>query len=98
MLMAIFAHPDDEGLVGPVLVRYAREGVKVILVTATDGRLGTNDFSGLPAGDSLAAIRREELKCAASTLGVELIHLDYYDQFNFRPFVAPASHSNDLFH
>lgn len=82
VLMAIFAHPDDEGLVGPVLARYAREGVKVILVIATDGRLGTNDFSGLSAGDGLAAIRREELKCAASTLGVELIHLDYYDQFN----------------
>lgn len=82
VLMAIFAHPDDEGVVGPVLARYAREGVRVILVTATDGRLGTNDFSGLSAGDGLAAIRREELRCAASKLGVELIHLDYYDQFN----------------
>lgn len=82
VLMAIFAHPDDEGLVGPVLARYAREGVNVILVIATDGRLGTNDFSGLSAGDGLAAIRRDEAKCAASTLGVDLIHLDYYDQFN----------------
>lgn len=82
VLMAIFAHPDDEGLVGPILSRYAREGAEVILVTATDGREGTNDFSDYEAGDELAAIRREELKCAASTLGVELIHLDYYDQFN----------------
>ncbi len=81
VLMAIFAHPDDEGLVGPILARYAREGTDVTLVTATDGRLGTNEFSGLPAGDTLAAIRRDELKCAASTLGVELIHLDYEDQF-----------------
>lgn len=82
VLMAIFAHPDDEGLVGPVLARYAREGDEVILVIATDGRLGTNEFSGLEAGDGLAAIRREEMQCAASTLGVELIHLEYYDQFN----------------
>lgn len=81
VLMAIFAHPDDEGMVGPILAKYARQGAEVILVTATDGRLGTNDFSGLPAGDTLVAIRREELKCAASTLGVELIHLDYEDQF-----------------
>lgn len=81
VLMAIFAHPDDEGLVGPILHKYAREGASVILVTATDGRLGTNEFSGLPAGDELAAVRREELKCAASTLGIELIHLDYEDQF-----------------
>src|SRR5690606_85280 len=45
VLMAIFAHPDDEGLVGPILSRYAREGAEVILVTATDGREGTNEFS-----------------------------------------------------
>ena len=82
VLMAIFAHPDDEGLVGPILSRYAREGVEVILVTATDGREGTNEYTDYEAGDELAAVRREELKCAASTLGIELIHLEYYDQFN----------------
>ena len=67
---------------GPILAKYAQQGVSVILVIATDGRLGTNDFSGLTAGDELAAIRREEMECAASRLGVELIHLDYEDQFN----------------
>lgn len=81
VLMAVFAHPDDEGTVGPILRKFARQGVEVILVTATDGRLGTNDFSGLPAGDTLATIRRGELRCAAEKLGVELIHLDYEDQF-----------------
>ncbi len=79
-LMAIFAHPDDESTVAPMLARYVREGVKVYLVIATDGRLGVNDFSGLEAGDGLVAIRKEELKCAANALGVELIHLDYHDQ------------------
>lgn len=82
VLMAVFAHPDDEGLVGPVLARYAREGADVVLVTATDGRLGTADHVDIPAGDELAAVRREEIKCAASALGVELIHLGYSDQFN----------------
>ncbi|MEX2401090.1 MAG: PIG-L family deacetylase [Rhodothermales bacterium] len=82
VLLAVFAHPDDESTVAPVLARYAREGANVVLVTATDGRLGTNEYSDLPAGDELAAVRRGEMECAASALGVELIHLDYYDQFN----------------
>lgn len=80
-LMAVFAHPDDEGTVGPILRKYAGQGVNVILVTATDGRLGTNEYNNLPPGDSLAAIRRGELRCAAEKLGVELIHLNYEDQF-----------------
>ena len=79
-IMAVFAHPDDESTVGPVLAKYVREGATVHLVIATDGRLGVNDFSGLEAGDGLAAIRREEMKCAATALGVNLIHLNYYDQ------------------
>jgi len=80
VLMAIFAHPDDETLVGPVLAKYANEDVEVILVTVTDGRLGFNDFSGYEDEDELAAVRREELICTADLLGVELIHLDYEDQ------------------
>lgn len=80
VLMAIFAHPDDEMTVGPILARYVREGVKVYLVVCTDGRYGTNDFSGLAAGDGLVTIRKEEMKCAADYLGVELIHLNYHDQ------------------
>lgn len=81
VLMAVFAHPDDESTIAPILARYAREGVKVYVVIATDGRLGVNDFSGLEAGEGLVAIRKEEMKCAADALGVELIHLNYHDQF-----------------
>lgn len=79
-LMAIFAHPDDEMTVAPILSRYVREGIKVYLVVCTDGRYGTNDFSGLKGGDGLAALRRDEMKCAAEKIGVELIHLTYHDQ------------------
>ncbi len=82
VLLGIFAHPDDEGIVGPVLARYAREGKSVTVVMATDGRLGVNEFSGYSAGDELAAVRREEMNCAAEKLGVELVHLEYFDQFN----------------
>ncbi len=81
VLMAVFAHPDDESLVGPILYQYANRGVEVILVTATDGRLGFTDFSGIDDSDELAAVRRDELRCTADLLGVELIHLDYEDQF-----------------
>ncbi|MBX2871162.1 MAG: PIG-L family deacetylase [Saprospiraceae bacterium] len=80
VLMAIFSHPDDESTVAPILSKYVREGARVVLVIATDGRLGTNDFSGLEAGDGLVEIRKEELKCSAEKLGVELIQLDYHDQ------------------
>ena len=79
-LLAIFAHPDDESTVAPILSRYVREGAKVHLVIATDGRYGTNDHTDHEAGEGLVAMRKKEMKCAASKLGVELIHLDYHDQ------------------
>ncbi len=79
-LLAIFAHPDDEQTVAPLLVQSIENGIEVTLVIATDGRLGTNEYTDYEAGDGLAAIRREELKCASATLGVELIHLNYHDQ------------------
>jgi len=80
-LMAVFAHPDDESLVSPVLYQYASRGAEVILVIATDGRLGFTDFTDYDDEAELAAVRRDELKCAADLLGAELIHLDYEDQF-----------------
>ena len=79
-LLAIFAHPDDESTVAPILARYAREGVDVHLAIATDGRLGATPHAGIPAGDLLAAARREEMTCAAAALGVQLVHFDYHDQ------------------
>lgn len=79
-IMAIFAHPDDEMTVSPVLAKYADEGATVHLVICTDGRYGTNDFSGLEGGDGLVAIRKKEMECAAEALGVNLIHLNYHDQ------------------
>jgi LmbE family N-acetylglucosaminyl deacetylase len=69
-LVAVFAHPDDERIVGPLLARYAREGHDVHLVIATDGRLGVREHAGVPAGDSLAIVRAEEARCAAEELGI----------------------------
>ncbi len=80
VLLAVFAHPDDESTVSPILAKYSREGAKVHLVVVTDGRYGTNDFHDHKAGDELVVTRREEMKCAAELLGVELIHLNFHDQ------------------
>jgi LmbE family N-acetylglucosaminyl deacetylase len=86
-LMAVLAHPDDESLgVGGTLAKYASEGVEVFLVTATRGDRGR--YRGFPPGDpqhpghsALAEIREEELRAAASALGVrEVFVLDYQDQ------------------
>lgn len=69
-LVAVFAHADDERIVGPLLARYAREGHDVHLVIATDGAKGITEHAGIPAGDSLADLRAEEAHCAARRLGI----------------------------
>lgn len=69
-LVAVFAHPDDERIVGPLLSRYAREGNQVYLVIATDGRKGVTEHAKIPEGDSLAHVRAGEARCAAQQLGI----------------------------
>ena len=39
-LVALLAHPDDEGPAGPILARYAREGARVVLIIASEGGQG----------------------------------------------------------
>src|SRR5437868_10287941 len=53
-VLAVFAHPDDERVVGPLLSRLAREGRETHLVIATDGSQGVRDFAQIPAGAELA--------------------------------------------
>jgi len=69
-LLAVFAHPDDETVIGPLLAKYAKEGYTVHLVTLTAGQLGTAEHVKIPAGDALAAVRTKELSCAADKLGL----------------------------
>lgn len=73
IIMAIFAHPDDEAVtnVSSLLAKYAREGHTVYLVIATKGELGTNTHAGIPAGDSLADVRAKEAHCACMALGIK---------------------------
>ena len=74
-IMAVFAHPDDERVIGPLLSRLAREGRETHLVIATDGAKGVRDFAKIPAGAPLAAARAKEAACAANRLGVKQLHL-----------------------
>lgn len=70
-LLAVFAHPDDEQVVSPMLARYAREGVRVVLAIATDGRKGVRKHAGIAAGEALATARAAEARCACERLGIE---------------------------
>jgi len=70
-LVAVFAHADDEGAAAPILARYAREGVEVHLIIATDGAQGGSHTS-IPRGPELARVRGDEARCAAHALGVHV--------------------------
>jgi LmbE family N-acetylglucosaminyl deacetylase len=74
-IVAVFAHPDDERVIGPLLSRLAREGRETHLVIATDGAKGVLDFAKIPAGAKRAAARTKEARCAAKRLGVRQLHL-----------------------
>lgn len=79
-LMAIFAHPDDEGVISPILSKYAKEGVNIYLVIVTDGSKGVTPHANIPAGDSLAKVRSKEAFCATKNLGINPpVFLKYID-------------------
>ncbi|HXB55495.1 MAG TPA: PIG-L family deacetylase [Vicinamibacteria bacterium] len=67
----MFAHPDDEIFVGPLLSHYARRGARVRLAIVTDGEKGASPRAGVPAGPELARIRAEEARCSCRALGIE---------------------------
>jgi LmbE family N-acetylglucosaminyl deacetylase len=81
-LLCILAHPDDESLgLGGILAKYGAGGIETYLVTATRGERG---WSGPPEENpgltALGQIREQELRDAASVLGIrEVVLLDYHD-------------------
>jgi LmbE family N-acetylglucosaminyl deacetylase len=68
-LVAVWAHADDEGPVAPILARYAREGVQVHMIIATDGAQGAANTS-VPRGPEIAKLRVDEARCSANALGI----------------------------
>jgi LmbE family N-acetylglucosaminyl deacetylase len=85
-LMAVHAHPDDEAIgTGGILARYSDEGVRVVLVTCTNGELGDAP-GGIkpddPAHDEsvVVPLRRQELQRSCEVLGVSHLELlGYHD-------------------
>jgi LmbE family N-acetylglucosaminyl deacetylase len=75
-LACVFAHPDDETFaVGGTVASCAASGIACDLFCATDGDAGRS--SGIPVSSraELGAIRRTELRAAATTLGIREIDL-----------------------
>jgi len=80
-MLVVLAHPDDETFgLGGTLALYASQGVKVHLVCATRGEVGTVAPEFMEGYSNIADLRVDELRCAADRLGLEEVHfLDYRD-------------------
>ena len=73
-LAAVFAHPDDETFAtGGTLAKYAEQGVRCSVYSATDGDAGRS--SGIPVSsrEELGRIRRAELIEASALLGIAAV-------------------------
>ncbi len=72
-LLAVFAHPDDETFIcGGTLARFAKEGVRITLVSATKGEMGRR--MGKPPfvnRETMPALREQELRKACGILGIQ---------------------------
>jgi mycothiol S-conjugate amidase len=82
-LMAVHAHPDDESSKGAAtMVRYAREGVDVLVCTLTGGERGDILNKAMERPEvraNLAAVRRAEMDRAREILGVRQEFLGFTD-------------------
>ena len=81
VILAVLAHPDDESFgMGGTLAYYSSQGVDVHLICATRGEAGTVDPEFLEQHVDIAALRENELRCAAKTLGLSSVSfLGYRD-------------------
>ena len=79
-ILAIGAHPDDvETMCAGTLAKYASQGHKVYIATATSGNIGSAKHSM----EEIARIRKEESRRSAAIIGAEYICLDYDDEMFF---------------
>ncbi len=78
-VLVLAPHPDDESLgCGGAIALHRRQGDRVKIVFATDGRAG--DGSGYYAGQDYPALRRAEARRAAEVLGSPSLEFwDYED-------------------
>lgn len=74
-LLAVFAHPDDEGAIAGTLAHYAQAGDQVILVCATKGEAGEISDPSLVSPENLGSVRENELRCACKAIGISDLRL-----------------------
>jgi LmbE family N-acetylglucosaminyl deacetylase len=84
-LMVVHAHPDDEASEGGILASYADQGIRVVVVTCTNGEFG-NAPGGIKPGngghqpEEVARLRLAELHASARILRVSALEtLGYHD-------------------
>ena len=83
--MAVHAHPDDEASGGGILATYADRGVRVVVVTCTNGEFGDAPGGIKPGQDghdteAVARLRLAELEESARILQVSALEtLGYHD-------------------
>jgi LmbE family N-acetylglucosaminyl deacetylase len=71
-VLVVTAHPDDSEFgAGGTVAKLAKDGREITYVIVTNGNKGSGDRSMTP--ERLAAIRAEEQRNAARTLGVERV-------------------------
>ena len=80
-ILAIGAHPDDvETMCAGTLAKYASQGHKVFIATATSGNIGS---ARIPTMEEIARVRKAEATKSAAMIGAEYICLDYDDEMFF---------------
>jgi LmbE family N-acetylglucosaminyl deacetylase len=75
-LLFSFAHPDDESFSGAgTAMKYAAEGSRIVLITATLGQRGKCGDPPVCRPDEIEATRERELREAARIIGFDALYL-----------------------
>lgn len=76
VIFCVFAHPDDESFMAAgIACKYAEEGTRVALVTATLGEEGSTGDPPICTREELPAVREAELRRAVEILGIDSLDL-----------------------
>ena len=80
-VLAVFAHPDDEGFgPGGTIALLAARGARTTLVCATNGDVGEISDPALATPENLWQVRQQELRAAMAVTGVQDVRfLGYRD-------------------
>jgi LmbE family N-acetylglucosaminyl deacetylase len=73
-VVAVLAHPDDEGVIAPLLARFALvDGERVVALYLTMGEMGTDRVASI-RGPAFGLMRLTELHRTLDRLGVAMFH------------------------